>query len=146
MDNKNSAEKYADIINMSRPQSPGRPKMSRHERAAQFSPFAALVGYDGEIDETARYTENETELSEEQKYNIDERLRILDACADQRPPVKITYFVPDEKKKGGAYISVTGKFKCVREYERDVLLEPKTSILIDRIRKVDSPVFEKFDI
>ena len=82
----------------------------------------------------------------DQKREIDERLHLLMALAEHRPPVKITYYVPDEKKSGGSYVTVAGKFKSVRAYERDVLIGDRAGIPIERIRKVDSPVFEKFDI
>ena len=146
MKNEKGTEKYSDIIDMPRPVSPYRKKMTARERAAQFSPFAALVGYDDEIVEAGRCTEKETELSEDQKREIDERLHFLMALAEHRPPVKITYYVPDEKKSGGSYVTVAGKFKSVRAYERDVLIGDRAGIPIERIRKVDSPVFEKFDI
>lgn len=146
MENESCNEKYGDIIDMPRPSSPNRKKMTARERAAQFSPFAALVGYDDEIVEAGRCTEKETELSEDQKRELDERLNLLMALADRRPPVKITYYVPDEKKSGGSYATAVGKFKCVRTYERDVLIGESAAIPIERIRCLDSPVFEKFDI
>ena len=87
-----------------------------------------------------------SEMSEDMKQELSEKLRILDACAEESPPVKITYFVPDEKKTGGSYVSLTGRFKCIREYERVVVVAERTEIKIDRIRKVESPIFERFEL
>ena len=143
---EDNEKKYADIFNIPRPVSHAYPKISDAERAAQFSPFAALVGYDDEVDEAARVTENWDDMSEEQKTEIDEKLRVLTSFAEEAPPVKITYFVPDEKKSGGSYVSLTGRFKCVKEAERTVVVAERTEIEIDRIRKVDSPLFERFGL
>ena len=143
---EDNEKKYADIFNMPRPASHAHPKISDAERAAQFSPFAALVGYDDEVDEAARVTESQDDLSEEQKAEIDEKLRILSAFAEEAPPVKITYFVPDEKKTGGSYVSLTGRFKCVKETERTVVIAERTEIEMDKIRKIDSPLFERFGL
>ena len=93
-------EKYEDIINLSRPVS-NRPKMSLEQRSAQFAPFAALTGYEGQVKETARITENKIEIDEELKMILDLKIQILLDRIKEKPLIKITYFVPDEKKYGG---------------------------------------------
>ena len=142
-DNKKT---YSDIFDMPHHVSHAYPHMSIGERAMQFSPFAALTGFDDEVDEEARVTENRDELSEDQKAEIDEKLRILEAFAEEAPHIKITYFVPDEKKSGGSYVSLIGRFKRIKEIERTVVVAERTEIEIDRIRKVDSPLFERFGL
>ena len=100
------AEKYSDILHLPHPVSETRPHMSAHARAAQFSPFAALTGYEASLDEVDRTVEKRAELSEEQKVVIGEKLSRLAEGADT--PVTLTYFVPDEKKDGGRYEVFTG--------------------------------------
>lgn len=91
-------EKYEYIINLSRPVS-NRPKMSLEQRSAQFAPFAALTGYEGQVKETARITENKIEIDEELKMILDLKIQILLDRIKEKPLIKITYFVPDEKER-----------------------------------------------
>lgn len=93
--------KYDDIINLPPPISKKHPRMSRENRAAQFSPFAALTGYDSAINEKGRLTENKRQLSEDEKTVISEKLRMISECLPAR--VEITYFIPDKRKDGGRY-------------------------------------------
>ncbi len=106
---------YSDIIDLPRPVSRKHPPMSREKRAAQFSPFAALTGYDAAIVETARLTDTKRELSEERKEAIGRQLLALQARLKTDPQVSVTYFVPDSRKAGGAYKTVTGAAKKVDE-------------------------------
>ena len=101
--------KYDDIINLPHHVSRKHPQMSLHERAAQFAPFAALVGHDESIAETARITDQRIELGEDAKIILGEQLRFLSDICYKSPTVKIVFFVPDERKSGGKYISVIGK-------------------------------------
>ena len=133
---------YADIFHMCRPVSYTYPRMSDEERSAQFSPFAALVGYDDEIDESARVTDEMSSLSDDQMQELNERINILDSCAEARPPVKVTYFVSDEKKSGGMYISATGTFKSVDKYEKCIIINDRTAIPIETVVNIESPIFE----
>lgn len=135
-------KKYADIFNMPHHVSRVHPRMSREERAGQFSSFEALVGFEDEIDETARYTEQASEMSEDQKAEIDEKLALLNACAEAAPPIKVTYFVSDEKKKGGMYVSATGRFKRFDEYERCIVINERTNIPIDTVVAIESVLFD----
>ena len=93
---------YNDIINLSRPVSK-RPKMSLEQRSAQFAPFAALTGYDGQVKETARLTNKKTEIDEEQKLELNFKMQLIQSKIKEQPQIEITYFVPDERKEGGKY-------------------------------------------
>ena len=137
--------RYDDIIDLPHHQSATRPRMSRINRAAQFAPFAALTGYEAAIQETGRLTDLHIELDESRKAVLSERLRLLILHLRDKPEVTITYFEPDLKKSGGAYLSVTGYVRKVDEYSRTVSLEDGTSVLIDQIFGIDSPLFTCFD-
>ena len=105
--------RYDDIINLPHHVSPTRQRMSMHDRAAQFAPFAALVGYDDAVAETARLTETRPELDEQEQRAINERLAYIVNHIHEQPNVHIKYFVPDEHKSGGAIIEVSGKVKKI---------------------------------
>lgn len=109
---------YDDIIDLPRPKSKHEP-MPMSDRAAQFSPFAALTGYGDAIDETARLTDHRIELSEEERAELDYKQQYLSTL--DSPTVTVTYFVPDERKSGGAYVTHTGVLKRVDEVERMVV-------------------------
>ena len=129
--------KYSDIINLPHHQSKNRPHMSNFDRAAQFSPFAALKGYDDEIDEAARLTEMQLEADDERIREINEKLLLLKESASQHPLVAITYFKPDDKKDGGAYLTAKGALKKLDEYNRQLLLSTNVKIQFDDIIKID---------
>ena len=125
-------QEYDDIINLPHHQSPTRPHMSNHDRAAQFSPFAALVGYGDAVKETARLTDERTELEEDARAALDAAFQSL-----QRDPhgqqVSVTYFKRDIKKVGGAYLSATGNIKKTDTLERTIMLDDGTVIPMDDI-------------
>ncbi|OUP64165.1 hypothetical protein [Sellimonas sp.] len=123
--------KYDDIINMSHHVSDSRPRMSMLDRAAQFSPFATLTGYDAAVKETARLTDNRIGLDEYEKTALDEKLRI--ALEHSEAEITILYFKPDERKAGGAYISATGRIREIDDYERMVILHDGLKIPIEDI-------------
>lgn len=137
--------RYDDIIDLPHHQSDTRPRMSRINRAAQFAPFAALTGYEAAILETGRLTDTRTELDESRKAALSEKLRLLMLHLHDKPEVTITYFEPDQKKSGGAYLGATGYIRKVDEYSRTVLLEGGPSIPIDQIFAIDSPLFACLD-
>ena len=114
---------YDDIINLPHYESKTRPRMSNYERAAQFSPFAALKGYEDEIEETARYTEGKAEQDEERINAVNEALVELKGREKERPFVRITYFKADEKKAGGAYFTREGRLKKLDGYAKKLVLE-----------------------
>ena len=127
---------YDDIINLPNPTSRNHPRMPIQTRAAQFSPFAALTGHDAAIKETARLTDEKQELSEDALERLNEQLNIISQNIDTDQIITITYFVPDDKKSGGAYISHSGIVKKIDEYERTVIMEDKTVIPIEQINRI----------
>ena len=122
------SHEYDDIINLPHHVSADRPHMPMIDRAAQFSPFAALTGYDAAIVETARLTDTKRELSEEQKEVISKQLHSLQSRLEADSGVTVTYFVPDSRKAGGAYRTITGNAKKVDEYSG--ILEMSNGITI----------------
>ena len=134
--------RYDDIIDLQHWQSPTRPRMSRLNRAAQFAPFAALTGHDAAIQETGRLTDTFKELDESRKAELDEKLRYLAEHLHEEPQVLITYFQPDGKKEGGAYLSVAGLVRRIDEYEKSVVMEDRTIIAVDRIFGVEVKMIE----
>lgn len=124
---------YDDIINMPHHQSSKRPHMSSHQRAAQFAPFAALTGFDAAIDETARLTDQKLELSDEQADHLNAQIqRIIENIAD-KPQVEITYFVPDNHKSGGEYVTVTGRVRRVDDHNREIVFVDGMTVAIDDV-------------
>lgn len=136
---------YDDIINLPHPISTAHPQMSRHDRAAQFSPFAALTGYDAAVAETGRLTAKKTELTEDEKEAISQRLQMIQEHIAEYPEVTITYFVQDKKKSGGAYKSVTGAVKKIDEYERIIVLQSGEHIQIDEVLQIEGELFKGMD-
>ena len=133
---------YDDIIHLPHHVSKTRLQMSMQDRAAQFSPFAALTGYDAAILETGRLTEDKLELGEETQAILDRKQRYLAEIIDTKPEITVTYFVPDEKKSGGAYSTVTGFLKRIDEYERVLMLTDGRKIQLDAIFDIESDEFE----
>ena len=131
-----SEEKYGDILNLPHHQSKVHSRMLIYDRAAQFSPFAALTGHEAAIKETARLTEEQVELDEDKQEELNEKLQTLIAYATEHPTVSVTYFKPDDKKTGGEYVTVTGTFQKFRGYERTIVLEDGTGIDCDRIVEI----------
>ena len=115
--------KYDDIMGLPHHQSDRRPHMSLQNRAAQFSPFAALTGYEAAIAEAGRLTEEFRELSEESRAVLDETLRILEEKKGERPEIGVRYFQPDERKDGGAYREIKGLFRKVDAVKNALILE-----------------------
>lgn len=120
--------------------------MPRENRAAQFSPFTALTGYDAAVAETGRRTDEKVELTDDEKELISQRLQMIQEHLDERPEVTIIYFVPDAKKSGGAYQCVTGAVKKIDEYERVVVLCSQETIPIDEISNIAGALFSRMDV
>ena len=134
--------KFDDIINHEYIKSPIRRHMTMVERAAQFGAFKAVVGHEDALHETARLTDEKMELDEYTKVELNEKLQRI-AKSDEAEEVAITYFVPDDRKKGGAYLTITGVIAKIREYERDVIMEDGTQIPIDDIMAIEGNQFNE---
>lgn len=126
---------YDDIIDLPHPTSARHPRMPMADRAAQFSPFAALVGHGAAIRETARLTDRKIELTEEEKAVLDERLRLL---SDTGGEAVFTYFLPDERKDGGAYVTAAGRVKKLDLPGRRVILTGGAVIPVEDILEIGS--------
>ena len=137
---------YDDIINLPHHTSPTRPRMSAIDRAAQFSPFAALTGYDAAVKETARLTEERIELDEYAKADLDAKLQMIHDNFADKPEISITYFIPDERKAGGAYVTVTGTIKKIDTYEQNLIMTEGPIIPINEIIQIDGELFNGMDI
>ena len=124
---------YDDIINLPRPVSKKHPPMPMAKRAAQFLPFAALSGFEGEIAETARLTQAAPELGEDALVALDEQLSLLRQRLLDRPEITVTRFVPDEKKTGGRYETLTGTVRRLDEPNRALILSDGTRIDLDAL-------------
>ena len=127
---------YEDIINLPHPTSTKHPRMSMINRAAQFSPFAALSGYDAAIQETARLTDQRILLDDHTKAALDEKLRLLVEAINEQPEAAITYFLSDKKKTGGEYITIAGRVKRIDNIEREIVMTDRQIIPIDDILNI----------
>ena len=134
-------ELYADIINLPHHELTTRQRMPRINRAASFAPFAALTGYDDAVRETARLTSERIELDEGTKEILNNKLRIALDKAGEQPEISITYFLPDKKKSGGAYVTVKAVIRRIDEFERLVIFTDKSSIPIDDIYEIEGDIY-----
>ena len=137
--------KYKDILNMKYP----NPEIERDFsdkilREAQFAPFAALTGYNDAIDEAARQTDRKIGLDEYEIERLNNKLKYLSE-ASETDEVVITYYVPDKKKDGGAYVSKSGIVIKVREYERDIVTDDGTKIPIEDIYSISGKMLDDFE-
>ena len=131
--------KYDDIIHLSRPVSVRHAPMPMADRGAQFSPFAALTGYDDVIVETGRLTDRQTVLAEGAEAELDEKLRQLEARLPDRPTVIITYFQPDYRKAGGSYPAAVGAVKKIDQCHRVILMTDGREIPMDLLYDMSLP-------
>lgn len=132
---------YDDIINLPHHVSATHPQMSQHDRAAQFSPFAALTGHDAAIRETARLTEHRKEPGEDYADMLDQKLRQLRNDIGRSPLITVRFFEPDAKKAGGTYVTVSGRLKKIDDHRRLLVLEDQTEIPVSRITELDGEIF-----
>ena len=132
------SDDYKDIINLPHHVSSKRPQMPMLDRAAQFSPFAALTGYDDAIHETGRLTDEKIDLSEEEKEALDRKQQILMERLGDHPALTVTYFVPDERKTGGAYVTHTGTLKRIDELERMMVFADGARVSLDEVIAIES--------
>ncbi len=138
---KNAREEYGDIIDHEHFVDPNRPQMSRLSRAAQFSPFAALTGYEDLISEAARQTGDQIELDESVKEEIARRISVL-LNMEEPPAAEITYFVQDERKRGGKYETVQGTIIKYDSLARSIDLDNGTTLFIDDVTDVRAACFD----
>ena len=130
---------YADIIHLPHHKAKNRPHMSLYDRAAQFSPFAALTGFDGVIAETARLTDRKVELSESEKILLDQKLTLIDDVIQEKhhPEITVVYFVLDYLKEGGEYEEYTGQVRKIDSVERTVVFLASNGRSAGKTIKVD---------
>lgn len=136
---------YDDFLNLPHHVSADLPHMSMQNRAAQFAPFAALVGYDALIQETTRLTDQKTELDESVKAELNEKLRLLLELIPQQPEVTITYFLPDNRKAGGAYRTTSGIVRKYLRSENLLVMIDGSQIPIDAIAALDGDCFSSLE-
>ena len=128
--------KYDDIIDLPHPTSQNHPRMSLYDRAAQFSPFAALTGHSAAIAETGRLTDRRVELDEYEMARVDAELQRLQELLPGRPTASITYFVPDERKNGGSYQTFTGEVKRIDAVAGVIQMTDRREIAIEDVFSV----------
>ena len=132
---------YEDIVNLPPHISKKHPQPTMMDRAARFAPFAAITGYEEMVLEEARVTEERIELDEGALSLLNEKLNMIQEFLDEEPEIKITYFEPDKKKAGGAYVSITGVVKRIDEYEHLVIMTDGKKIRIEDIYGLESDLF-----
>ena len=132
---------YDDIIHLPHHVSRNHPQMPMLDRAAQFAPFAALTGYEAAVGETARLTAERRELDAQEAEELNRRLVAIIARLPDRPEATIEYFVPDDRKAGGAFVSVTGRVRHISVPERTLVMEDGTVIPLDDVVSVASEIF-----
>lgn len=134
---------YDDIINLSHHISKKHPRMSLEARSAQFAPFAALTVYDDVIKETARLTNARLDIDEGVKSILNSKLQLIRKQIYIKPEITVTYFVPDSKKDGGSYVTVTGNVVKIDDYKHKIVLENKIEIPISEIIEITGKIFEE---
>lgn len=145
-DRSAEAHRYDDMIDLPRPESGKHPRMSRLARAAQFSAFAALTGYEDYISEEGRLTDSRGELDEDEKNLLDLKLRILEENAERSPEITVTVFVPDRTKSGGKYVTETGRFKKIDKEKQELVTENGGTFPVGDILAVDGEIFGRCEI
>lgn len=134
---RTSNGKYNDIINMPHHVSKKHPRMSLENRSAQFAPFAALTGYEDEVEETARLTDKRIEITDEIKTEINIKLKTIQEKIYAKPKVTVKYFIPDTKKEGGSYKTVTSNIIKIDKYKQTIVLKDKIEIPINFITNIN---------
>lgn len=133
---------YDDILHLPHPTSKRHPRMPIVDRAAQFSPFAALTGHRAAIEETARVTDRRIELDEDAKEQLDQTLQLLLERIDEQPEITVTWFSPDKKKAGGQYHTATGKLKRIDSREGRLILTDGNQIPLEDLLEIRSESFQ----
>lgn len=128
--------KYDDIIDLPHHISTRRPQMSRSARAAQFAPFAAIVGLDDELEETARLTDSKPELEEAEKEKINRALLKIKNNPQGKAVIELTFFRPDKRKEGGAIVTRICSVRRIDEVEHKLIFDDRTEIKFDNILSI----------
>lgn len=144
--NLKDEHRYDDIINLPHHVSKKHPPMSLLNRAAQFSPFAALTGHKEAIQETARLTDSFIELSEDRKEQLDEQIQQIRENLELEPEIEAVYFQPDDKKDGGAYVTICGRVKRISGYERRIIFTDGTALPIDYLFSIRGELFRSMEM
>jgi hypothetical protein len=142
---QNNCRPYEDIIHLPHPVSTKHPQMPVTDRAAQFSPFAALTGHDAAIKETARLTDERVELDEDEKLRLDDKLRRVQEMLTEQPELLVTYFQADNSKSGGSYLTVRGCVRKINVFEQVLDLTDGLRIPIGDIYELQGKVFSMSD-
>ena len=137
--------KYDDIIEIPYKNSQKHPPMSNESRAAQFASFAALSGYEDEVAETGRFTNEKINLDENEIQEINEKLMFIQQYPHEEHTIRITYFKPDKSKKGGKYITSESFIKKINIYDRTLTVSDGTVIPIDSIYDLSGDIFDFFE-
>jgi hypothetical protein len=127
---------YNDILDLPHPVSKNHPPMPMADRAAQFAPFAALTGFEAALLETERLTDHQIQLDEDEIASVNEVLQHLHSTIAQQPTAAVTYFVPDEKKTGGAYVTIEGTVKKVDDIQKILLFMDGTRVPLSNILSI----------
>jgi hypothetical protein len=138
---QNNCRPYNDIIHLPHPVSTKHPQMSVANRAAQFSPFAALTGYDAAIKETARLTDERVELDEDEKLRLDDKLRMVQEMLTEQPELLVTYYQADNSKSGGSYLTIRGCVEKINIYKKVLVLTEGLQIPIEDIYELEGELF-----
>jgi hypothetical protein len=116
--------------------------MSLYQRSAQFAPFAALTGYEGQVKETARLTDKRIELDEEMKLMLDMKIQVIQEMISNQPEIEVTYFIPDKKKNGGRYETIINNIKKIDNYNEQIVMQNDLKIDIKEIIDINSDIFK----
>lgn len=139
--NRNHEHDYDDIIHLPHHVSKTHPQMPLLNRAAQFSPFAALTGHAAAIQEAARLTDPFIEPDESRKELLNAQLQMIKENLEQKPKIEVTYFRPDSRKSGGAYVTFCGQVQKIDENSRRILFVDGTTIQIEYLYAIDGELF-----
>lgn len=133
---------YDDLIHLPHPVSRKHPPMSARDRAAQFSPFSALTGYEAVIRETGRLTDSRIEPEEYIRDLLDQKQQILLEAAPAHPEITVTYFIPDDRKQGGKYGTLRGNLKKIDVCRRVMTMLDGTELPLEDIWDIQSSLFD----
>ena len=137
------SDKYSDIINLEHPDPKNHPRMSIEKRAGIFAPFAALTGYEDDVKETGRETESEIEINEDVKERLDQKLGFILQNIYNQPKVLITFFLKDNKKSGGKYITKEVNIKSIDIINNQLITTRKEIINIEDIINIEGDMFNE---